>query len=351
MKPSTAAFVLVLASVSSLGFINKANAETVLLARGDDAFGQGWLFLDTAGQCRVATPRHVIENADGELLLPDLIDSYGAMHPTQSPIAAENEDLDLAFLTVGGQLAKSGCSRDRVRTTPLQPVIDGLKQAQLDVSTLTERQSISVAIRAVSRDESGGGFIAISSLEPGISFQKGMSGGTVTHNGQPIAMLFEVDSDEGIGVAMRYDLIAAQLQKLNASVEQSNLSLALVNDLVLIKGRVTEQGSGISGFLSGKTHLRVAPAPDRVVFLLDLGKRAVIEGVRIKGEGLVNGEHLIVETEQEDGRFLPGVRCMLSNDVHCGMAARRASRLKITLTGSADEILTLDALEVIEGGA
>src|SRR5690606_17504930 len=113
--------------------------------------GQGWLFLDPAGQCRVATARHVVENADGELSPPDLIDRYGQMHPTRSPVAAENPDLDLAFLSVGGQLAKNGCSRDRVRATPLQSIIDSLKQAQLDVSTQTERQSITVAIRAVSR--------------------------------------------------------------------------------------------------------------------------------------------------------------------------------------------------------
>lgn len=349
MRLPAIASLLALAGIFHAGSTGVANAETVLLARGDDTFGQGWLFLDAAGQCRVVTPRHVLETADGALSPPDLIDRYGRIHPTHSPIAAANPDLDLAFITVGGQLAKGGCSRDRVRATPLQPIIDSLKQAQLDVSTQTERQSIAVAVRAVSRDDKGGGIIAISSVAPNVSFQKGMSGGTITHNGRPIAMLFEVDSEEGIGVAMRYDLIAGELQKLAQPKDKPSNDLASVNDLVLVRGRIAERDSGLSGFLAGTSALKVAPAPDRVVMTVANEGQATIEGVHIRGKGLTGKGFLIIETEKDSGGFLPGARCALVDNTTCNMAPRHATRLRVTMTGSPAEAYEIEGLDVVEG--
>jgi hypothetical protein len=338
-----------LSSLLIFGFSGLAAAETILLSRGDDTFGQGWLFLDASGKCMVATPRHVLETSDGKLSTPDLLDSFNRIHVTHSPVAADDPDLDLAFITVGGQLAKDGCSRDRIRSTPLQPIIDGIKQAELGIATPTERQSISVALRALSRDDSGGGVIAFSPVDPQIRFQKGMSGGTVTHNGRPIAMLFEVDTDEGIGIAMRYDLIASELQKLNSTSQSSDgAENAPAKNLVMTRGRITQKDAGLSAFMSGQSSLEVAPSPDRVVFLLDAENGSAVKGVRIQGEGLNGNGNLIVETERENGGFSPGVRCALTDDLVCIMTPRRATRLRVTLTGHGDARYKIERLDIVE---
>lgn len=329
-----------------------AFAETILLARGDDTYGQGWLFLDASGKCMVATPRHVLETADGKLSTPDLLDSFNEIHPTHSPVAAADPDLDLAFVSVGGQIAKKGCSRDRIRATPLQPIIDGIKQAELAIATPTERQSISVAFRALSRDGSGGGIIALKSVDPEVSFQKGMSGGTVTHNGRPIAMLFEVDTDEGVGIAMRYDLIASELQKFASTLQPDMAAgLASAKTLVMTKGRVTHKDAGLSSFINGQSPLQVAPAPDRVVFLMDVEKGAIVKGVRIQGEGLSEQGKLIVETEKANGGFSPGARCTLTDDITCNMTPRRVTRIRVTLTGAKDTRFTIKQMEIIEAAS
>jgi hypothetical protein len=333
-----------------IGLIRYAEAEPVLLARGDDSFGQGWLFLDGMGQCRVATPRHVVEGANGKLVPPDLVDRFGQSHPTHTPVAATNADLDLSFLTVGGSLAQTPCTTDRLRVTPLQTILDSLKQAKLDVSTQGERQSIDVAIRAVSRDDSGGGIIAVSSIDPKIQFQKGMSGGTIIHNGRPLAMLFEVDSEAGVGIALRFDLIATEFQKLTALPSGPTAqNLHSVKELTLLKGRVAEQDSGLSSFLSGGSSLKLAPTDRRVILTVGTRSRPVVKGLKLRAVGATGNSYLIIETEKDHAGFLPGVRCPLSEVVSCTMAPRRADRLRITLTGTEGDIIEIKDLELISG--
>jgi hypothetical protein len=350
MKPKNriAAFAAILV-LSGLACV-PAEAETILLARGDDTFGQGWLFLDASGQCRIATPRHVVERADGTLSAPDLLDSFGRLHPTEAPVAAADEELDLAFLTVRGLIAKEGCSRDRVRLTPLQPIIDSIKQATLEITTPTERQSLAVALRALSRDSEGGKIIALSPADDGASFQKGMSGGTVMHNGRPIAMLYEVDSDEGVGIALRYDQIASELQKLSsgpkASVEQHGRSFS---NLMLLKGRVSQKDNGIGSFLSGASSLDLSPAAGRVSLVMDMDGLSKVSGLHIKGQGLAGQGALIIEADTDGQGFVPGARCVLTDDLVCLMSPRRVSRLRVTLTGPAAAHYTIDSLEPFDG--
>lgn len=326
-----------------------AFAETVMLSRGDDTFGQGWLFLDGSGNCRIATPRHVIEAADGTLTTPDLLDSFGRLHPTADPVPAADADLDLAFLTVGGPITQEPCSRDRVQATPLQPIIDRIKQATLEITTPTERQSITVAFRALSRDSEGGKIIALSATDAGASLQKGMSGGTIMYNGRPIAMLYEVDPDEGVGVALRYDQIAIELQKVSGSAKpqiQHNLPF---QSLMLAKGRISKRDSSIGGFLAEKSLLYLSPSDDRVTLLLDMDQLTNISGLRLSGQGLSGQGSLIVETDTDGQGFVPGARCQLSDDLTCTMSPRRVSRLRLTLTGSETASYVIKSIEPFGG--
>lgn len=322
-----------------------ASAETVMLSRGDDTFGQGWLFLDGSGNCRIATPRHVIEAADGTLTTPDLLDSFGRLHPTANPVPAADADLDLAFLTVGGPITQEPCSRDRVQATPLQPIIDRIKQATLEITTPTERQSITVAFRALSRDSEGGKIIALSAIDAGASLQKGMSGGTIMHNGRPIAMLYEVDPDEGIGVALRYDQIAVELQKISGGAKPQTQHNLPFQSLMLTKGRISKRDSSIGAFLAETSPLYLSPTDDRVTLLVDMDGLSNISGIRLSGQGMSDQGALIVETDTDGQGFVPGTRCELSNETICGMSTRRVSRLRLTLTGPQTANYTINSIE------
>ena len=332
-------------------FAPVASAETVLISRGDDSFGQGWLFLDASGTCRIATPRHVVEREDGSLSSPDLLDSFGRLHPTGRAVTAVDETLDLAFLTVRGAIARQGCSTDRIRSTPLQPVIDSIKQATLEISTLTERQSLLVALRAVSRDAEGGKIIAVSPLDASTTFQKGMSGGTVMHNGRPLAMLFEVDPEQGIGIALRYDIIAAELDKTEPpepELPDSHRSDGKTpNDsLVIQAGRVAEKDTSLGSFLNGEAPLHLAPVGGRVSLLVDLDEATKISRIRLAGMVTGADAAVIVEADNDGQGFVPGARCALADETTCIMSPRRVTRLRVSLTGMAGSAYVVEKLEL-----
>lgn len=323
-----------------------AQAETVLLTRGDNDFGLGWLFLDATGQCRIATPRHVIESEGGALVAPDLLDSFGRQHATANPRAADG-DLDLAFLDVLGQLPEKGCTMSRLSGSSLQTIVDRMDSASLAVATLYERQTIPVQKRASSQDGQGGAILAISPASPEISFQRGMSGGAVLLNGKPIGMLIEVDTEAGVGIALRFDVIAEAYQRLGASAPPTaEKGRGGLTAITIAAGTVVAADAGLSQYLAGAGALHLAPAPDRVTLLVQLPRRGVVNGVRLEGD-FPPSTAVIIETSDLTTGYLYAQRCELGPSTDCRFAPRRADRLKLTVPAAAGGEIRLSSLEAL----
>lgn len=325
--------VLALAS-SSLA----ARAETVLLTRGDNDFGLGWLFLDSKGQCRIATPRHVIDTGES-LVAPDLIDSFGRQHATANPRAAQG-DLDLAFLEVLGALPQTGCTMSRLSGASLQTIVDRMEAATLAVATLYERQTIPVTKRASSQDELGGAIIAFSATDQGQGFQRGMSGGAIMLSGRPIGMLLEVDTEIGVGIALRFDVIAEAYASLSDQPSQSTpkSSSGQLDAITIMSGQTVGSDAGLGQYLAGRSDLVVSPAKDRIVLLVSLPKRQVLDGLHLEGV-FPEGSAVIIETADQTTGFLYAQRCLLSAQSECRFSPRHADQLKLTFPGNPGDTL------------
>lgn len=332
-----------LALLSSSGI---ARAETVLLTRGDNDFGLGWLFLDSKGRCRIATPKHVID-AGATLVAPDLIDSFGRQHATANPRAAEG-DLDLAFLDVLGALPLQGCTMSRLSGASLQTIVDRMETASLSVATLYERQTIPVAKRASSQDELGGSIIALSPVDDRQSFQRGMSGGSVMLNGRPIGMLLEVDTEIGVGIALRFDVIAENYQRLSNStvVPAPATASGTLDAITIMAGQIATADAGISQYLAGQSDLELMPTEDRVVLQIALPARQVLG--RIKLEGLFPARSsVIIETADQTTGFLYAQRCALSAQSECRFSPRRADRIKLSFPSRIGEAFRFTRLSAL----
>lgn len=323
-----------------------AQAETVLLTRGDNDFGLGWLFLDSKGQCRIATPRHVIDTGT-TLVAPDLIDTFGRQHATANPRAA-GDDLDLAFLDVLGELPLKGCTMSRLSGSSLQTIVDRMQTANLAVATLYERQTIPIVKRASSQDELGGSIIALSPADPEMGFQRGMSGGAVMLSGRPIGMLLEVDTEAGVGIALRFDIIAENYQRLATvpAAEMPDTASGALEAITILDGQIATADAGLSQYLAGQSDLALAPVTDRVVLMATLPGRQVIDGVMVEGT-FPAGSSVIIETADQTTGYLYAQRCVLTATSECQFSPRHADRVKLTFPATAGETFRFSSLAAL----
>jgi hypothetical protein len=313
-----------------------ASAETVLLSRGQGAYGLGWLFLQQDGTCRIATPRHVIEADNGELVPADVLDRYGRPHATFHPVAANSVDLDLAFLEVRGGLAEEGCSTSRLSPIAVKTALERMHSAVLAIATPFDRQTLPIERKATSRDAEGGLVVAIGPRPGSQALMQGMSGGTVLVDNLPVAMLLEVDTSTGTGIALRFDVIAEELSKLSpSSVPQQASRGAVTSELMLIYGEVAQRDGSISAFLAGQSHLVVEPIADRFSVVASLERPTSIDQIMVSAEGLEPRlANLIVEVAPQNGGFVPGALCTMQTDGSssvCRFSSRLVERVRITI--------------------
>ncbi len=326
-----------------------ALAETVLLTRGGGEHGLGWLFRHTDGSCRIATPRHVIERDDGSLVPPDMLDRFGDYHTTAEPVAAPDPERDLAFLTVSGRLADEGCTSSRLSAVSLTAAISRMNAAYLSVATPFDRQQIQIEQRAAARDEGGGIIVAIAPVAGAEPLRKGMSGGAVMFENRPVAMLTNVDTDFGIGVALRFDVIASELAALSdGDREPSAASPSDIRELILVDGTVARTDASVAAFSAGMGELALSPNRERVTLIIDLGELRSVTEVRLEG-ALTDGqpEALIVEASSGSTGFMPASRCFIGASVAwlCSFSARHVDRLRVTIP-TQDPMVTLRSIAV-----
>ena len=86
-----------------------ARADIVRLKVGNNLFGQGWMFFDNDGHCKVVTAAHVVRGLDGRIRTTLVVDSYGNGWPAGVPVLLSAEpDIAVLPLPAGAASSRSG---------------------------------------------------------------------------------------------------------------------------------------------------------------------------------------------------------------------------------------------------
>lgn len=334
---------LLLAASAVFG-TTSASAETVLLNRGQGMYGLGWLFLQQDGTCRIATPRHVIESEE-RLVPADILDRYGRSHATFDPAPAPTDSIDLAFLEVRGALALEGCSSSRMSAVAIRSALDRMETGTLAIATPFDRQMIHIERRATSRDADGGLIVVIGPRPGEHTLMQGMSGGAVIVDNRPVAMLIEVDTDSGTGIALRFDVIADELERLErtTSPRRDHGSADLeIGELSLTHGEVISRDGGVGMFLAGHSDLVLTPERDRIGLVANLLSPMSVDTVTFAAtaDGPTDGE-LFVEVADGPAGFVPARACTISLTGElqtCSFSSRKFSSVRITATNTSQSV-------------
>lgn len=185
-----------------------ARAEPVRLPIGADRFGQGWMFSDRNGACRIVTAAHVIARGDG-LFAPVAIDRHGRELVTAAPVQPDRS-VDVAFLEAR---PSRPCPPDGLAEADADKRLSASPQAFLEFLGLKAGGTVALTRRARSLDDDGGRIVVFERGSSAVSISQGMSGGVVTDGaGKPLAVLSHTDPEENRARAVRIDVAAALLR-------------------------------------------------------------------------------------------------------------------------------------------
>ena len=208
MRPLKAAILsalLILALVSAAS-IEPTWADVVRLKIGRDLFGQGWMFLDTDGRCKVVTAAHVVRGPDGALRLPLVLDGRGQEWPA-GPALVISTDPDIAVLAIPSANNPSDCGDGRLSAIGVDRRAAEMAQAVIATTGQSEVIEVPVARRASVMDAGRGEVFTVRPTIASDLVMKGWSGSVVRDAAGPLGIVFEVDPDRNEAYAVRVDAI------------------------------------------------------------------------------------------------------------------------------------------------
>jgi hypothetical protein len=195
--------ILALVTAPSVG---PARADVVRLEIGRDLFGQGWMFLDSDGRCKVVTAAHVVRSPDGALRLPLVLDRRDQEWPA-GPALVVSTDPDIAVLAVPSANNPSACGDGRLSAIGVERRAAEMAQAVIATTGQSEVIEVPVARRASAMDAGRGEVFTVRPTIASDQVMKGWSGSVVRDATGPLGIVFEVDPDRNEAYAVRVDAI------------------------------------------------------------------------------------------------------------------------------------------------
>jgi hypothetical protein len=184
----------------------RLHAEPVRLLLGGDSIGQGWMFRDRTGVCRIVTAGHNI-GAGGKLRAPAAIDSKGTEFPTSNPVRPDL-NIDIGFLVAkpAGACPRYGLDVEGIDSRVASSLL-GFITFVLNRGT----SSIALRLRQRSMDAEGGRILMFDPVDNSL-LMEGISGAAILDsNGRPLGIQYRIQDSDGRLEAVRLDVVAGLL--------------------------------------------------------------------------------------------------------------------------------------------
>lgn len=269
--------------------MSPALADIVRLKVGRDLFGQGWMFLDTDGVCKVVTAAHVVRGPDGALRLPLVLDGRGQEWPAGPALVVSSDpDPDIAVLALPSASSPSACGDGRLSAIGVERRVREMAQATIATTGQSEVVEVPVMRRASVMDAGRGEVFTVRPSIASDQVMKGWSGSVVRDASGPLGIVFEVDPDHNEAYAVRTDvirrLIAAAAQAPSGSPAAKG---SMAHPAIGVLAGTTEDSFNGPELVS-RTGWHVTPVSRTVVFVAVLPRPTSIRQVALVAEGAAN---------------------------------------------------------------
>jgi hypothetical protein len=314
-----------------------ANAEPVRLAPGGQAFGQGWMFTDGAGVCRIVTAAHVIRHA-GVLVAPVAVDRLGNELPTAEPLQPD-PDVDIAFLTASPARV---CPAAGLSESTVDARLAATPQGFLEFLESDSTGTLPLIRRERSLDQDGGRIVAFDRTTPMPRITQGMSGGMIVDSAsRPLAVIIETLPDHNRAVAVRVDVAAVLLRAAQATRAPATLRWSVQH------GRSADPLRGPDAMREGGSGWAVEPDRGFIVLTIMPAAATRIGGLMLRvdeaGRGRVSAVDVYgtANPSQPPSAWPAIATCGFpagSSVMRCDFAPRSVAAIRLQLQVSAPRI-------------
>ena len=320
-----------------------AMADIVRLKFGN-SFGQGWMFLDNDGVCKVATAGHVVKGSDGKARPMLVLDATGHEWTAGAPLLL-SDDPDVAVIPIPAASNPRACGDGRLSPIGVARRVSNLNGGFIRTTGQTEQRDVPVTRRASVINSHGGSVFAVAETGPGEPFREGWSGSVVLDNDGPVGIVFEVSDKGDEAYAIRVDVIRdlmAGAPAPSASVETAKPSVVVETGSTVNPARGPDQIVG-----DGTSYWLVRPIKRSVVFTLhfptpvQLQRVDLAAGMALRNQ--VTGLDISTKATTSDPDWTWANYCKPQGDdgANCHFLARTVSDLKIRLTTMTDASLAV----------
>ncbi|WID99673.1 hypothetical protein QO058_30190 (plasmid) [Bosea vestrisii] len=325
-------------------------AEIVRLQTGQDLFGQGYLFVDQDGRCKVLTAAHVVSR-NGRPVNTIVRDRRARQLETDEPEVFSLSP-DIALLPIRSIQSPAACSQSRLSRIGVERRALALVDGVIETTGRTELQRVRVDRAITVIDMRGGELFAVKPRDPAVEVVKGWSGSIVLDPDGPVGVIYDVDGKTGHAHAVRVDVID-RLKQARPSKVRSTPAFGHVSAEL---GDTVDAAAGPSGLVDpSRPAWAVKPQANLISFVLESDKQIPIREVAVEQDNDASSPALTgvtIEVRLEPRRrdpFLTIQTCKASAParlIACAFGEQTRDAIRVTLTTNSPDPVSIRSVTV-----
>jgi hypothetical protein len=348
VKRLTASLIGAMLALSPGLEIPPARADVVRLKIGRDLFGQGWMFLDNDGTCKVVTAAHVVRGPDGSIRMPLVLDAHGREW-TAGPVLLASSNPDIAVLAIPSANSPSACGDGRLSAIGAERRVVEMTQAVILTTGRSEVVEVPVSRRASAMDAARGEVFAVRPQLESDKVMKGWSGSVVRDATGPIGIVYEVDPTSNEAYAVRVDVIR-RLMAAQPPGPATAAGVAMPPAIAVLEGTTDDTRRGPSQ-LQGSGWF-VTPRQRTVVFVVGFPQPVQVRSIGLASvtntDNRLEAIGIATQAEGTEG-WIDSAFCRMHEAeaaIACPLLQHTVSRIRILVKTATDAPIGLNRLTI-----
>jgi hypothetical protein len=330
-----------------------AQAGVVRVVTGPNSYGQGFMFLDNDGVCKVATAGHVVKLADGRIVSRiTIVDEKGHTPELGAPIVLST-DPDIAVLPVIGANDPSVCGDGRLSANGVARRVKETTTARVETTEEGGVIRVPVRWRSAAADSGAGSIFTVEPSNPADRIVKGWSGSVVLDDDGLLGIVFEVDPVRNEAFAVRADLIRGLVDAARPNTTTVAQAAPIEAPVVQLAGSTPDPSHGPNDiYRTGDSAWKAVPSQGRISFMVVFDKPIHLNAVALSfssEENAPSGMDVAVSAAPDSDNWASLNYCPIAKgdtSIRCVVVTSTVRKIRVTLKTDDDSAMTLSSLSI-----